>query len=283
MGIFSSDTEVDQERVEAKRLKALAKEEKKEGARQEKRADKLQRDIARTTRSLELRAQAREARSQRRAVNRAETKARKLSDKQARRAAKVALAQTKAEKLAVLRSSKTKDKMSKRQAKAKLRATRLRVKDRIAQREHDVAIAQAAAAKAEAGRINKATVTRAISVGQTLAPVLMPLVYKATTAGKAALEERGLNTGQAGQYSGTSASGVALLRRVDELAELVHTLPEKHESFAASTAGRLRDIRSSVDAAEVMATSQRRTAHQAISKELDSVASQVTKKASSRR
>lgn len=198
-----------------------------------------------------------------RATRRAEAKALKAKAKlEAKLEAKNQTRRIKAE----LRAQ---DKAIKAQAKS------LRDSDRAA-----VKVAEAQLKAAQDGKLlSPARIRRGLTVTRLLAPVLVPLVYRAATAARGLLDERradrlGVPLSQLGQFSG---QGGALSARIAGAERSVRTVADKNpkdgetQQFVKAVTARLTDLSAAVSAAENMPSGQRRAAHTAIANQLDGI------------
>lgn len=139
--------------------------------------------------------------------------------------------------------------------------------------KEDTKLAKQELAKIRAGRFNKDTVNRYASALRALAPLAIPLIYRAVTQWR----EQNTNR-QASQLGFSSADlasrgghGAPLKVRMDTLRE-VEGLPT---GFKKDVDARLDDLEQAVDNAEHMTPDQRRATHRSISKDLDLIASQI--------
>lgn len=198
-----------------------------------------------------------------RATRRAEAKALKAKAKlEAKLQAKNEVRRFKAEQRA-------KDKA----AKATLRA----------QRDSDRAALKVAETQLRAAREGKLLspirVRRVLTVARLLAPVLIPVVYRAATAARGFLDERkadklGVPLSQLGQFSGQGGQLSARISGAERtLSAVAQKSPKDPETkkFVEAMTGRLTDLAAAVAAAENMPTGQRRAAHTAISDQLDGI------------
>ncbi len=160
------------------------------------------------------------------------------------------------------------------------KALRARVKT---QRDADRAAVKVAEAQLKAVREGKllspARVRRLLTVGRMLAPILVPLAYRAVTAVRGLLDERkadklGIPLSQVGQFSG---QGGQLSARIAGAEQSVRTVTEKSpadaetKEFVSAITQRLTDLSAAVTAAEHMPASRRRAAHTAIEDQLDGI------------
>jgi Family of unknown function (DUF6474) len=152
-----------------------------------------------------------------------------------------------------------------------------------AQQDSDKAALKVAETQLKAVREGKllspTKIRRVLTVSRLLAPVLMPLIYRAATAVRGLLDQRradqlGVPLAQIGQFSG---HGARLSARIAGSEQSLRTVKEKKpkdaetQQFVSAVSERLTDLAAAVIAAENMPTVRRRAAHAAISAQLDGV------------
>jgi Family of unknown function (DUF6474) len=152
-----------------------------------------------------------------------------------------------------------------------------------AQRDSDKATLKVAETQLKAVRDGKllspARIRRTLTVSRLLAPVLVPVVYRAVTEVRGMLDERraerlGVPLSQIGQFSG---HGGQLSARIAGAERSLRSVAEKKpkdaetKQFVAAVTERLTDLAAAVTAAESMPTSRRRAAHAAIAEQLDGI------------
>lgn len=164
--------------------------------------------------------------------------------------------------------------------KSAQRALKAQVK---AQRDSDrnaLKVAEAELKAAREGRLLSPTrVRRVLTVTRLLAPVLVPLIYRAATAARGALDERradrlGVPLAQLGQFSGHGAELSARISGAEQtLRQVAEKKPKDAETkqFVTAITERLNDLAAAVTAAENMPTARRRGAHAAIAAQLDGI------------
>lgn len=164
--------------------------------------------------------------------------------------------------------------------KSAQRALKAQVK---AQRDSDrnaLKVAEAELKAAREGRLLSPTrVRRVLTVTRLLAPVLVPLIYRAATASRGALDERradrlGVPLAQLGQFSGHGAELSARISGAEQtLRQVAEKKPKDAETkqFVTAITERLNDLAAAVTAAENMPTARRRGAHAAIAAQLDGI------------
>ena len=150
--------------------------------------------------------------------------------------------------------------------------------------QHKIEKAQIATLKAqEKAAANQgltvAKVRKYLGVARLLAPVLLPIAYRAATAVRAQLDttraqKMGIAVDQLGDYTGHGAKLSARIAGAESsVTEILSRKPDDAETqrFAAAIRERLGDLSTAVRAAEQMPQARRKAAHQAISSELDGV------------
>ncbi|MGV0792057.1 DUF6474 family protein [Mycolicibacterium sp. XJ1819] len=152
-----------------------------------------------------------------------------------------------------------------------------------AQRESDRAALKAAEAQLKAAREGKlfspSRIRRMLTVTRLLAPVVVPLVYRASIAVRGYLDERradqlGVPLSQLGQFSGAGAGLSARIAGAEHsLRQVAEKKPKDAETkqFVAAMTERLGDLSAAVTAAENMPAARRRSAHEAIARQLDDI------------
>jgi uncharacterized protein DUF6474 len=151
------------------------------------------------------------------------------------------------------------------------------------QREHDRAALKVAEAQLKAAREGKlfspTRIRRVLTVTRLLAPVAVPLVYRAAISARGFVDERradrlGVPLSQIGQFSGHGAQLSARIAGAEKSLRLVvEKKPKDAETkqFVAAITDRLSDLSAAVTAAESMPASRRRAAHAAIATQLDAI------------
>lgn len=164
------------------------------------------------------------------------------------------------------------------QAEAKKLRTELR-----AQRDSDRTALKAAEAQLKAVREGKllspTRIRRVLTVSRLLAPIVVPVAYRAAIAVRGLIDQRradrlGVPLAQIGQFSGYGARLSARIAGAEQSLRIVHDKKPKDaetKQFVAAITERLSDLAAAVTAAENMPAVRRRTAHAAISRELDGV------------
>lgn len=127
---------------------------------------------------------------------------------------------------------------------------------------------------------------RAIAVSKVLAPALIPLAMRGAALARGAWDERkarrlGVAPGELQNFSG---KGGALHARIAGIAQSLTQLQAlggtgdralQVNNFISATEPRLVDLAAAVHAAEQMPTERRRSAHRAVSVELDAIEPQL--------
>jgi hypothetical protein len=152
-----------------------------------------------------------------------------------------------------------------------------------AQRDSDKAALKVAETQLKAAREGKlfspGRIRRVLTVTRLLAPIVVPLFYRATIAARGFLDERradrlGVPLSQLGQFSG---HGAELSARIASAERSLRSVAEKKpkdaetKQFVAAITERLSDLSAAVTAAENMPTARRRDAHAAIAQQLDGI------------
>ncbi|OBI87771.1 DUF6474 family protein [Mycobacterium asiaticum] len=171
------------------------------------------------------------------------------------------------------RRIKNAEKAAERALKAQLKAQK--DSDRTA-----LKIAEAELKAVREGKLLSPTrIRRSLTVSRLLAPVLIPLIYRAAIAARGLLDQRradqlGIPLAQIGQFSG---HGARLSARVAGAEQSLQAVQEKKpkdpetKQFVAAISEKLSDLSTAITAAEHMPTQRRRTAHAAISSQLDGI------------
>jgi hypothetical protein len=141
-------------------------------------------------------------------------------------------------------------------------------------------VAEAELKAAREGRLLAPTrIRRLLTVSRLLAPILTPLIYRAAMAARALLDQRradrfGIPLAQIGQFSGQGAELSARIAGSEKSLRMVQEKKPKDgetKQFVAAISERLTDLSAAVTAAENMPATRRRTAHGAISSQLDGI------------
>ncbi|QGU01039.1 hypothetical protein CKALI_00690 [Corynebacterium kalinowskii] len=148
-----------------------------------------------------------------------------------------------------------------------------------ARRKQELKIAKTELEKRKAGKINKANVQRYVGVARMLTPVLLPLIYKASTQIQESLtkqraQKHGVSAAEMSQFAGHGATLKARIAGLRKNAEQAN-LPR---GFVLDVKERLDELDKAVDNAEFMTPEQRRRAHRSIIGDIDLVAGEIQKK-----
>ena len=122
-------------------------------------------------------------------------------------------------------------------------------------------------------------VRRALTVSRLLAPVVVPIVYRAAISARGVVDELradrlGVPLSQLGQFSG---QGGRLSARIAGAERSLRVVADKNpkdaetKQFVAAMTERLRALSAAIAAAENMPGQRRRDAHAAISEQLDGI------------
>lgn len=199
---------------------------------------------------------------------------------------------SRATKRAEARALKAKAKLEARLA-AKNEQRRIRAAERAenkaikatlkAQRDADRAAVRVAETNLKAAREGKllspARVRRTLTVSRLLAPVVVPVAYRAAIAARGAIDERradrlGVPLSQLGQFSGQGGRLSARIAGAESTLRLVSDKKPKDaetKQFVAAMTERLTALSAAVTAAENMPGTARRTAQQSIAAQLDGI------------
>lgn len=175
-------------------------------------------------------------------------------------------------------------KNDRRRIKSEVKAQSNAVKAQLkAQRESAKSALKVAETQRKAAREGKllspARVRRTLTVTRLLAPVVVPLVYRAAIAARGLIDERkadrlGVPLSQLGRFSG---HGAELSARIAGAEKTLRTVADKKpkdaetKQFVAAMSERLSDLSAAVAAAENMPSARRRAAHAAISEQLNGI------------
>lgn len=171
-----------------------------------------------------------------------------------------------------------------RRVKAAHRAETKALKAQLkSQRDSERSALKVAEAELKAAREGKllspSRIRRVLTVSRLLAPIVVPVVYRAAMAARGLLDQRradqlGVPLAQTGQFSG---HGGRLSARIAGAEQSLHAVQQKKpkdaetKQFAAAISERLTDLSAAVTAAENMPAPRRRAAHAAIARQLDEI------------
>ncbi|KUI32037.1 hypothetical protein AU195_23630 [Mycobacterium sp. IS-1496] len=183
-------------------------------------------------------------------------------------------------KLEARLSAKNEARRYKSQAKAETRALKAQLR---AQRESDRTALKVAETQLRAAREGKllspGRIRRTLTVARLLAPIAVPVVYRASVAARGFADERraerlGVPLSQLGQFSGHGGELSARIAGAEQSVRLVAQKKPKDgetKQFVTAINERLGDLSAAVAAAENMPTARRRAAHAAIAEQLDGI------------
>jgi hypothetical protein len=152
-----------------------------------------------------------------------------------------------------------------------------------AQRDSDrsaLKVAETQLKAAQEGKLLSPTrIRRILTVSRLLAPVVVPILYRAAIAARGVVDQRkadrlGIPLSQIGQFSGAGGALSARIAGAEQsLSKVAEKKPKDAETkqFVAAMNDRLTDLSAAVTAAENMPVSRRRAAHGAISDQLDGI------------
>jgi Family of unknown function (DUF6474) len=183
-------------------------------------------------------------------------------------------------KLEAKLAAKNENRRMKAAHKAEARALKAQLR---AQRESHRTALKVAETELKAAREGKllspARIRRTLTVSRLLAPIVVPLAYRAAMAARGFLDQRradrlGVPLSQLGQFSGHGAQLSARIAGVEQtLRQVAEKKPKDAETkqFVAAMTDRLTDLSAAVTAAENMPTANRRSAHSSITQQLDAI------------
>jgi hypothetical protein len=183
-------------------------------------------------------------------------------------------------KLEAKLAAKNENRRMKAAHKAETRALKAQLR---AQRESDRTALKVAETELKAVREGKllspSRIRRTLTVARLLAPIGVPLAYRAAMAGRGFLDQRradrlGVPLSQLGQFSGYGAELSARIASAEQTLRMVAEKKPKDaetKQFVAAMTDRLTDLSAAVTAAENMPTANRRTAHNSVSQQLDGI------------
>jgi hypothetical protein len=122
-------------------------------------------------------------------------------------------------------------------------------------------------------------IRRVLTVARLLAPIVVPVAYRAATAARGLIDQRradrlGVPLAQVGQFSGYGARLSARIAGAEQSLLIVQEKKPKDaetKQFVTAITERLSDLSAAVTAAEHMPAGRRRAAHAAISRQLDGI------------
>ena len=152
-----------------------------------------------------------------------------------------------------------------------------------AQRDSDKAALKVAETQLKAAKEGKlfsaSRIRRIMTVSRLLAPVVVPVVYRAAIAARGIIDQRkadrlGVPLSQLGQFSGAGGALSARISGAEQsLRQVTESKPKDAETkqFVTAINDRLKDLSAAVTAAENMPTARRKAAHAAITEQLDGI------------
>ncbi|OBA90527.1 hypothetical protein A5662_22940 [Mycobacteriaceae bacterium 1482268.1] len=183
-------------------------------------------------------------------------------------------------KLEAKLAAKTENRRIKAAHKAETKALKAQLR---AQRESDRNALKVAETELKAVREGKllspTRIRRTLTVTRLLAPIVVPLAYRAAIAARGFLDQRradqlGIPLSQLGQFSGPGAQLSARIAGAEQTLRQVADKKSKDaetKQFVAAITDRLTDLSAAVTAAEKMPSAKRRAAHNSISQQLDGI------------
>lgn len=171
--------------------------------------------------------------------------------------------------------------------KKELKAERKNIKaeakaqEKVAKAQTKTVVAEAKAA-ADAKRLSPASVRRYLTVARLVAPIVVPIAYRAAVGARGRITEVqarrvGVAPGLLDQYSG---HGAPLLARISSIRTSLQKVAVQDASsdakeFVDTMTARLDNLAIAVETSESMPSSQRRTAHRAVEDELSAIDADV--------
>jgi hypothetical protein len=175
-------------------------------------------------------------------------------------------------------------KNEKRRIKSTERVADKAVKAQLkAQHDSDKAALKVAETELKAARegrlLSPTRIRRLLTVSRLLAPIVVPLVYRAMVAARGLLDERradtlGVPLAAVGHFAGHGARLSARIAGAEQSVRLVLDKKPKDaetKQFVAAVSDKLADLSAAVTAAENMPASRRRAAYAAIAEQLDGI------------
>jgi Family of unknown function (DUF6474) len=183
-------------------------------------------------------------------------------------------------KLEAKLAAKNETRRLKHDRRAAEKALRAQVRSQRDSDRNALKVAEAELKAVREGRVLSPTrIRRLLTVSRLLAPILTPVIYRGAIAARALIDQRradrlGIPLAQIGQFSG---HGAQLSARISGAEKSLRTVAEKKpkdaetKQFVAAINERLADLSAAVTAAENMPAARRRSAHAAISSQLDGI------------
>jgi len=157
-------------------------------------------------------------------------------------------------------------------------------------RNRDRTTLKAAESQLKAARdgrlLSPARIRRTLVVSRMLAPIVVPVVYRAAMAARGLIDEQragrlGVPLARVGEFGGTARNEARLSARIagaeKTLREVSDRKPKDAETkqFVAALTDRLSDLATAVTAIESMPTDRRRIGYASISEQLDGIDADV--------
>ncbi|MCV7422599.1 hypothetical protein H7K45_18805 [Mycobacterium yunnanensis] len=183
-------------------------------------------------------------------------------------------------KLEARLSAKNEARRIKADARRQVKTVKASLKAQRASDRTALKVAETQLRAAREGKLLSASrIRRALTVSRMLAPVVVPIAYRAAIAARGFVDERradrlGVPLSQVGQFSGAGGALSARIASAEQTLEQVAAKKPKDaetKQFVSAVTDRLRDLSAAVTAAENMPTPRRKAAHAAIGEQLDGV------------
>lgn len=189
---------------------------------------------------------------------------------------KAAKARAKKEAKEASKLAYKREKLLAQQEKNLLKADRKGLK---AKQKHERKRAQQELERIKEGKLNKRTAKRYAGAARTLAPLLIPVIYRGITWAKeqriqSRSQKLGVRPDQLSQFNGHGAPVKARIAGISNNVQ-ESDLPR---GFVIDVEDRLKELSAAVDNAEYMTIEQRRRAHASINKDLDQIISEIDTK-----
>jgi Family of unknown function (DUF6474) len=183
-------------------------------------------------------------------------------------------------KLEAKLAAKNENRRMKAAQKAETKALKAQLRAQQASDRTALKVAETELKAAREGKLfSPARIRRALTVSRLLAPIVVPLAYRAAMAARGFLDQRradrlGVPLSQLGQFSGHGAQLSARIAGAEQTLRLVAEKKPKDaetKQFVAAMTDRLTDLSAAVTAAENMSSTNRRSAHDTINQQLDAI------------
>ena len=183
-------------------------------------------------------------------------------------------------KLEAKLAAKNENRRMKAAQKAETKALKAQLRAQQASDRTALKVAEAELKAAREGKLfSPARIRRALMVSRLLAPIVVPLAYRAAMAARGFLDQRradrlGVPLSQLGQFSGHGAQLSARIAGAEQTLRLVAEKKPKDaetKQFVAAMTDRLTDLSAAVTVAENMPSTNRRSAHDTIGQQLDAI------------